>query len=313
MSEHKCFSCDEANPLRIVTRADEGWTFRFVDRFVGPRGRAHGGTAVGAMTCPALQLAEQQGMKDPVTLNVRGRLSFPVPLAEPIKVGVKHAEGRYNVDLQKGSFTFLSGFVEVADIKTEPGSVLQDPPPERRNDLRELAELADAGLEGPTVLTQTLEKRKVAGIPWDPPPICFGCSETETALKLRHRIPKPGCLWTRWETEPTFTDGNGRLATTMAVAVLDCSTLWVIGTNEPDLGVGLALENKMWMTGTYGVRFLRVPPMDVEGGYRVATRYLGRDGRKSFTMSALLDREGTVYAMAEAISILIDLPEGYVP
>ena len=66
-----------------------------------------------------------------------------------------------------------------------------------------------------------------------------------------------------------------------------------------------------WITGTHAVHFLRVP--DIAGDYRVVTHFLRQEGRRAFTMAALLDREGTAYADAEAISILIDLPPGISP
>jgi hypothetical protein len=47
MDQHICFACDEQNPDRIVTNTDDGWTFMFIERFVGPPGRVHGGTAKG--------------------------------------------------------------------------------------------------------------------------------------------------------------------------------------------------------------------------------------------------------------------------
>jgi hypothetical protein len=312
MGDHQCFACDEDNPLRIVKSNGENWTFDFVERLVGPRGRAHGGTAVGALTCPALQLAQEDDMEHPVALHVTGRLNLPVPLAEPIGVTAQRDEDRYRFELRNDSTVYLTGSVKIADQRVRPGSVLQVPPPEKKEDLQALAELADADLGGPTLRSEFLRKVNEAGTPWEPP-ICFGCAESETALKLHNRIAKPGHLWTRWETEPSFTDGDGRLAATMVVAALDCSLLWVEYAIDPDLGVGLARQRKIWMTGTYGVQFLRVPPVDIDGGYRVATRHLRRDGRKSFNMSALLDRQGTVYAIGEAVAILIDLPEGWTP
>ena len=86
-------------------------------------------------------------------------------------------------------------------------------------------------------------------------------------------------------------------------AALDCSNLWVLKAREPDLGLHMSMhDNKTWMTGTHAVHFLRVP--DISGDYRVVTRFLRQEGRKGFTIAALLDREGTAYAVAEAISIL---------
>jgi len=267
---------------------------------------------VGVLTCPALQLAEKEGIEHPVALHVTGRLNLPVPLAQPIHVHARREQDRYRVELHNGTSAFLTGSVTVADQPAEPGSILQSPPIEKMADLEDLVELADADLQGPTLGAQYFQKLREAGIEREPP-VCFGCGQTETALKLRMRVAKPGYIWTRWETEPGFTDGGGRLAATIVAAALDCSTVWVIYTNEPDMGLELELQRKGWISGTYGVHFLRVPPMEVEGGYRVATRYLGRDRRKSFTMSALLDRKGTVYAIGEAVAVQIDWPEGWNP
>jgi hypothetical protein len=54
---HSCFACNPSNPERIVTPSRQGWDFEFVERFVGPVGRVHGRISIGALTCPALQLA----------------------------------------------------------------------------------------------------------------------------------------------------------------------------------------------------------------------------------------------------------------
>ncbi len=122
-------------------------------------------------------------------------------------------------------------------------------------------------------------------------------------MKLHNRATADGDLWTRWETEPQYADGPGRLATATVTAALDCSNLWVLKAREPDLGLHMSMhDNKTWMTGTHAVHFLRVP--DISGDYRVVTRFLRQEGRKGFTMATLLDREGTAYAVAEAISIL---------
>jgi hypothetical protein len=310
MTKHQCFACDEKNPDRIVTNTDDGWTFKFIERFVGPTGRAHGGTAIGALTCPALQLAERDGMHHPVVLHVNGRLNLPVPVAKPICVKAYSEEGRYRVQLHGDSNVILDGFVEVADRETKVGSVLQDPPSEYIEDLQSLSEIVDGDIKGPSLFTKLLEVYKVAGSPWEPPPKCFGCSEGDGALKLSLRKTSQGDTYTRWESEVAFTDGDGRLATTMVVAAIDCINLHAINANDDfDLAVKLLQEKKGYMTGTYGVRFLRVPPVEIEDDYRITSRYIRRDGRKLFTISALIDSKGTIYAMGESVAIIFPLPD----
>ncbi len=309
MTKHQCFACDEKNPDRIVTDTDDGWTFKFIERFAGPVGRAHGGTAVGALTCPALQLAERDGMQNPVVLHVNGRLNLPVPLAEPISVKAYSEDGGYRVQLHNDSNVILDGLVEVADRKTEVGSVLQEPPSEYVKDLQSLSEITDADIKGPSLFTQLLEINRTAGYPIEQTK-CFGCSEVDGALKLSIRKARQGDTYTRWESEAAFTDGEGRLATTMTVAALDCMNLFVIFANDDfDLTVKLLQEKKTFMTGTYGVRFFRVPPVEIEDNFRITSRYLRREGRKLFTMSALIDSKGTIYAMGDSVAIIFNLPD----
>ncbi len=308
MTKHRCFACDDNNPERIVTNSDDGWVFNFIERFVGPPNRAHGGIAIGALTCPALQLAEDDGMLNPVALHVTGRLNLPAPLAKPIRVTAFPEQGRYRVRMHEDSKVLLDGLVEVADREIEVGSVLQEPPPERVEELKALAELANANIKGETLFAQLRQSFEAAGLPWTAMR-CFGCSEAQGALKLHHRIARRGDTWTLWEVEPSFTDGNDRLAAVIIAAALDCSNQYSPAAHDPQFMIRVLREKKIWMTGTYGVRFLRVPPIEIEGDYRVTAHYLAQEGRKLFSMSALLDREGTIYAMGEAVAVILDLPD----
>ena len=310
MGQHRCFACNEQNPERIVTNTDDGWTFMFIDRFVGPPGRVHGGTAIGALTCPALQLAEHDGMQHPVVLRVNGRLNLPVPMAEPICVKANSEAGRYRVQLHGDSNVILDGYVEVADQETRVGSVLQKSPSKYVEDLHSLSEITDADIAGPSLFTQFLEVHKAAGYPLEPPPKCFGCSEADGALELSIRKTRQGDTYTRWKSEEAFTDGEGRLAATMVVSAIDCMNLHAINANDDfALMFKLIQEKKTFFTGSYGVRIFRVPPVEIENDYRITSRYLRRDGRKLFTMSALSDSDGTIYAMGESVAIIFDLSD----
>jgi hypothetical protein len=75
------------------------------------------------------------------------------------------------------------------------------------------------------------------------------------------------------------------------------------GTFERRLAGG-----KIFITGSFSVHFLRVPPIDMSNDYRVVARHLRTEGRKGFTMSVLLDDCGIPYAIAESTAILIDTP-----
>jgi hypothetical protein len=310
MIKPKCYACDEKNPNRIVTKIDDDRTFKFNERFSGPIGRAHGGVAIGALTCPALQAAERDGMKHPVVLHVNGRLNLTVPLAESVDVNAKREKDRYQVQLHGDSNVILDGFVEVADRETEVGSVLQEPPFEYIEDLQALSEITDSDIEGSSLFEKFLEVQKAGGYPLEPPPKCFGCSEVDSALKLSMHKTNQGDTYTRWQREMAFTDGEGRLATSIAVAAIDCANVYSVFTKDDfNFFTKLLQEKQTIMTGTFGVHFFRVPPVKIEDDFRITSRFLKRDGRKLFTMSALCDSMGTIYVLGESVAIIFTIPD----
>jgi len=299
---HQCFLCNPSNRDRIVDAS----TVVFAEGFVGPPERAHGGIAVGALTCPALRHAAESGVENPIVEHVSGRLRAPVPLTKPLQVRVREGNP-IKVDLCDGDDVVVSGRVSVVDRQAIPDMVIKAPPEELSAHLGELSDLADINLEGPTYMQRYARFGKERGIEKQVEISCYGCSEKAHALKLHNRVTEGGDLWTRWETEPYYIDAPGRLATSMVTAALDCSNLLVLNAREPELSLRMRLEEKkLWITGTHSVHFLRVP--HIEGDYRVMTRFLRQEGRKGFTMTALLDRDGVVFAVGEAISILIDIP-----
>ncbi|MGD2141051.1 MAG: hypothetical protein PVH25_11680 [Burkholderiales bacterium] len=202
----------------------------------------------------------------------------------------------------------MSGSVRVIDRRVTPGGLIKRPPEQLDEQLNEFSQLADVELDGPTLVEEYTQYCKARGVEKQIDIPCFGCSEKEHALKLHNRASSKGDLWTRWITEPQFVDAPGQLAASIVTAALDCSNLWVLNAREPELSLQMRLEEqKWWITGTHSVHFIRVPPIDCD--YRVLTRFIRQEGRKGFTMAALMDREGTVFAVAEAVSILIDVPK----
>jgi len=299
---HQCFLCSPSNPERIVDAS----TIVFGERYVGPPARAHGGIAVGALTCPALRHAAQSGVENPIVEHVSGRLHAPVPLTTPLQTRIQEGNP-IKVELCNGNEVVLSGNVSILDRQAMPGSVIKAPPEVLSGHLDELSQLADIELQGPTFMQRYAQFSKDRGVEKQTEVICYGCSEKSHALKLHNRVTEEGDLWTKWATEPHYIDAPGRLAASMVIAGLDCSNLLVLMAREPELSLRMRLEEKkLWITGTHAVHFLRVPHID--GDYRVMTRFLRQEGRKGFTMTALLDRDGTAYAVGEAISILVDVP-----
>lgn len=298
---HQCYLCNPDDPDRIV----EGRAVTFGERFVGPGGRAHGGIAAASLTCPALQQAAGTAMENPVVDYVSGRLNLPVPLSTPLEAKVEPGDA-FAVELFDGETPVVSGSVSIVDAPGSPGSLIKEMPDELASDVASMSLMVDANLEGPTLLRQSADFHASAGVDFESD--CYGCSEKPLALKLHMRAGENGDLWTRFETDPECIDEPGRLATATVAAALDCSNLWVLMAREPDLGLTMQIrDSKGWMTGTHSVHFLRVPPASHD--YRIVTRVLRQEGRKGFTVAALFDLEGQVYAVAEAVSILIEFPQ----
>jgi hypothetical protein len=210
----------------------------------------------------------------------------------------------YQVVISAEDTTAVTGNVAIENRLVGIGDTIQEVPEPLREPLSGAIPLADASLTGPTLQERYFENAAAAG--YHPGHnVCFGCAETPNALQLFNRVAPNGELWTRWQAESSFIDARGRLSSAMIVASLDCSNLWVL--NRGNLQCRLA-GGKIFITGSFAVHFLRVPPIDMPNDYRVVARHLRTEGRKGLTMSVLLDDCGTPYAIAESTAILIDTP-----
>ena len=303
--EHLCYLCDPANPHRVVSYDKDTISFRFPKRFVGPPGRAHGGMSVASLMCPALRVASESGVAHAIVRKVSGRLHMPVPLNHTMSADVTVADEGYRVAVAADDATAVSGTVEIGSRRVGIGDMIQEVPESLLAPLTEALRLADIDLSGPTLQDRFFENCKVAG--YHPGRnVCFGCSETPEALQLFNRMTPDGSLWTRWRTESAFVDSPSQLAFSITAASLDCSNLWIL--NKDDVERRLP-GGKFFITGSFSVHFLRVPPIKMPNDYRVVAQHLRTEGRKGHTMSVLLDDTGVVYAIAESTAILIDTPE----
>jgi hypothetical protein len=302
--EHVCYLCDPNNPHKLFTY-EGGLTFlRIPKKFVGPPGRAHGGMSIASLMCPALRSASENGIVDPIVRTVSGRLHMPVPLDTPMSAEVSANNDGYGVVVSVGDSIAITGAVTIEHRFVEVGDAIQEAPESLRMPLSDVVSVADVSLSGPTLREQFLENCVAAGY-HSPRNVCFGCAETPDALQLFNRVAPNGNLWTRWQTEPCFIDRPGRLAFAMAAAALDCSNLWVLNRDSIERYFP---GGKLFITGSFTVHFLRVLPIYMLNDYRVVARHLYTEGRKGFTMSALLDDQGVPYAIAESTAILIDTP-----
>lgn len=305
--EHRCYLCDPANPHRIVTYDGDIALLRIPGKFVGPPGRAHGGVSVASMMCPALRLASISGLDNAVVRSVSGRLHRPVPLCTPITAEVTPNNGQFQVDLSAGEATLISGNVILDNRVVGIGDTIQEVPESLRDPLGKVMSLADSELTGHTLQERYLANAAAAGFHTNGS-VCFGCAETSEALQLFNREAPDGALWTRWQTDSSFIDEPGRLASAMIVAALDCPNLWVLNRDDHHRRLP---GGKIFITGSFAVHFLRAAPLEIPNDYRVVARHLRTEGRKGFTMSVLLDGQGTPYAIAESTAILIDTPAGF--
>jgi acyl-coenzyme A thioesterase PaaI-like protein len=303
VAEHRCYACEPANADRIVTAVDGGWRLRFPDRFAGPPGTVNGGMAIGTLACPALDAAARAGVAHPVATRVSGRLTAPVPLAASLRATVERVDEGWAVEALDGDRSLMRVVVEVADLDVAPGAALQQVSAEQAEHVAAMASLTGANPDGPTFWERMRERGDE-----NPFPGCFSCGpDQEHGLRIFPRLAGEREVWSRWRPEPSFTDGGGVLAGSVAASALDCSTALVFQFDD-DLARRLRDEGKaaIPVLGAFDVRMLRVPPVALDGDYRVIARRIGQQGRRLFGVSALFDRDGLTYATAEATWFTID-------
>jgi acyl-coenzyme A thioesterase PaaI-like protein len=259
--------------------------------------------AIGTLACPALDAAARAGVAHPVATRVSGRLSAPVPLAASLRATVERVDEGWAVEALDGDRSLMRVVVEVADLDAAPGAALQQVSAEQAEHVAAMASLAGANPDGPTFWERMRERGDE-----NPFPGCFSCGpDQEHGLRIFPRLAGEREVWSRWRPEPSFTDGGGVLAGSVAASALDCSTALVFQFDD-DLARRLRDEGKaaIPVLGAFDVRMLRVPPVVLDGDYRVIGRRIGQEGRRLFGVSALFDRGGGAYATAEATWFTID-------
>lgn len=293
---HTCPLCAPQSTMRI----SENGRFHYPARFVGPPGSVHGGMAVAALTCAALQGGAGKALKDPRVTFVSGRLSAPLPLEKDLAWQEEPTgEGTVSLTLLDGEKTLLTGEARLSEKSNTP----RPAPPALAEHLAAMAREVNAAHEGPSVVKAKRAHLHAAGE--EDHNNCYGCSEKPHALKISSWALASGDLLSSFEPEDEHLEEDGTLSSAAIAAALDCSNLWVLFAEEEDLGVALQMkEQKGWLTGTHAVHFLRPAPADKT--FRIVTRHLETTGRKAKSIAGLYDTEGTLYAVAEDILIQID-------
>ena len=295
---HRCYACDPANPHRVFTANEGGIAARVAARFVGPPGNANGGVATALLACPTLQAASQDGAPHAAVTRITARIRAGVPVDAPLRAEVSavdatsgSAPANYEVAIIGGAQPLVSGAVDVARFEKprQPGDELSLVPPERANDVAQLAALAVP--DRPPFYEETGD-HPIRG--------CFSCGPDHAdGLHIYPRVAADGVVCTPWRPAAEFDDGGGVLSTLVLTSAIDCSS----GICMPVAMQRELLDlDQFFLLGSLDVRYLRVPSLN--RGYRVAAKALLRDGRKFFGLSALIDDAGTPYAMAESTWII---------
>lgn len=237
------------------------------EHLVGPAGILQGGLASGLLLAAA-RAADRFGA--PPT-SVDARLHAPTPVDKYLRARAKRTAGaHYDAEVLDGDTVLVSGTVELGG---------HDPTP-RVPDLAALAAVP---------LPDAQPEASVA-------PACWVCGrDNPHGLHLYPAWTPDGSIVQGWIPSEELAREDGMLDNLAICAVLDCPTVFCATDAMEEAGFGGAL-----LAG-FHVRFFRDAP--VMEPLRVVARFDDADGRKLRARSALIDEEGTVYAMASALQI----------
>ena len=124
-------------------------------------------------------------------------------------------------------------------------------------------------------------------------PMCFVCGPDREAGDGLNIFPGElirGIAAAPWTPDPKDADEHGIVHPEIVWAALDCPTGWSTHYKYPDAGIGLL--------GSLAASLLR--PVTAGERYVAASWPAGRDGRKMYATSAVLDADGEPFAVARA-------------
>ena len=282
---HDCVACRE-----MVTPGRRG--LRFGRRFQGPPGNVNGGVVIGALTCLARTAS---GLADASVAEVRARLHRGIPQARDLSVEATVAGAEVGLTMADGDTVVATASVTV--VGTDELRAGRRPVafgPDRIDPLRRLAEPSAVQLDF------------AARHPHRPGPAgddfagCFVCGAANPeGLRVRAEPMAEGLAWAANPSASTFAEADGRLDTVIAVASLDCPAVPCVDALD------VLRPEESVLLGSFTAEFLAVPPATVDGGYRLPSRFVRREGRKVSTDIALTDAAGNVYAVADATWVTV--------
>ena len=239
----------------------------------GPAGVLQGGIATGALLRAARAV---DGFGAPTTA-VDARLHAPTPVGTPVATRVQSiTAATYDVAVVADGTTLVSGTVELAG---------HDPAPR----VADLLDLARVPL--PTPVPERLA------------PDCWVCGvDNDRGLHLYPARLPDGRVVQGWVPPAELADERGMLDELAVCAVLDCPTVFASSHHLATLGMRAAL-----LAGFHVRFFARAPVMEP---LRIVAQLDSADGRKLSARSALIDEEGTVYAVASAFQFGVEAMPG---
>lgn len=284
---HRCVGCQQ-----IVS--PDASTMRFSSRFQGPPGNANGGVVVGALTCVARKLSP---LPNPAVRRVHARLHKGVPQDTDLTVSVTGGgTTEFVINVSHGPDTIVSGTVVL--LATDELSAGLPPTlygPERIAALAALAEPSEAQRH----FAATTPRRRPIPEP-NPFGRCYVCGiDNPDGLQVRAEPVAAGLAWAANPRADGQAEADGRLDTVIAVASLDCPSVPSVDATD------VLSPTESVLLGTFDGEFLRVPPAIVDGGYRLPSQFIERDGRRVYTDIGLVSGAGTVYAIATATWVTV--------
>jgi hypothetical protein len=257
-----------------ATVSADGWLvreLRAAPGLDGPPGILQGGLSAGV----AIAIARAVDRFGAPLTSVHARLHAPTPLGRRLQARVRPADGtaRHLVETRDGDTLLMSAEVELAGHEVAP----------RAYDLLELATVPI-----PPAVPQLAF------------PTCIVCGP-EPVHPLGQRLhPRPygdEAIVTPWVADEELGDDRGMIDPLIVSAVLDCPTVWASMAYIRSLGhVGALLAD-------YRVQVFHSAP--VMEPLRTVARLDAGQGRKIRARSALVDEDGTVYAVAAALHVSV--------
>jgi hypothetical protein len=252
------------------SRADEVTVAR---RFHGPPGSGNGGYTAGLLA--ALYAGDHTGdLTDERTGAVEVTLRRPPPLDTPLRV--RRPAGTPQPPDDAATLALLLDEQVVAEARR--GRLSADPV-----DAVSLADARDA-------------EQSYAGLTDHPFPTCFTCGpDRDDGLGLSPgRLPdgRTACTWTP-DTSLAAADEPTHVRPEFVWAALDCPGGWTADI------VGRPMVLGRITAEVYA-------PAEVGERHVVMGRWLGEDGRKTFTTTTLYDSDGRALARAEQVWFAVD-------